>query len=156
LQHVGRNWCHFFPDVVSSPPLSLVSFRTPSSWDIPRWRSIATRDIHSEEYWSADEISTESQWQNRCFLKSVSTAKARCSTDQRSMATEMLWVSLEERPKTNSPRQRSHSQLCYQIVRYFYLTLYKTYPGHIDKNKPQWTKLCKNWKKKDKDRDLQI
>ena len=24
----------------------------------------------SDEYWSADEISTESQWQNRCFWKS--------------------------------------------------------------------------------------
>jgi hypothetical protein len=39
------------------------------------------------------------------------------------MATEMLWVSLEERSRTNSPRQRSHSQLCYQIVRYFCRTL---------------------------------
>jgi len=58
------------------------------------------------------------------FLKYVSTAKARCSTDQHSMATEMLWVSVEERSRTNSPRQRSHSQLCYQIVRYFCRTLY--------------------------------
>jgi hypothetical protein len=57
------------------------------------------------------------------FLKIVSTAKARCSTDQRSVATEMLWVSLEERSRTNSPRQRFHSQLCYQIVRYFCRTL---------------------------------
>ena len=53
------------------------------------------------------------------FLKIVSTAKTRCSTDQRSMATEMLWVSLEERSTTNSPRQRFHLQLCYQIIRYF-------------------------------------
>jgi len=45
------------------------------------------------------------------FLKIVSTAKTRCSTDQRSMATEMLWVSLEGRSRTNSPRQRFHSQL---------------------------------------------
>ena len=29
------------------------------------------------------------------FLKYVSITKARCFTDQRSMATEMLWVSLE-------------------------------------------------------------
>jgi hypothetical protein len=58
------------------------------------------------------------------FLKIVSTAKARCSTDQRSMATEMLWVSLEGRTRTNSPRQRFHSQLCYQIVRYLRRPLY--------------------------------
>ena len=58
------------------------------------------------------------------FLKIVSTAKTRCSTDQRSMATKMLWVSLEERSRTNFPRQRFQSQLCYQIVRYFCRTLY--------------------------------
>jgi hypothetical protein len=58
------------------------------------------------------------------FLKYVSTAKARCSTDQHSMATEMLWVLLEVRSRTNSPRQRFHSQLCYQIIRYFCWTLY--------------------------------
>jgi hypothetical protein len=58
------------------------------------------------------------------FLKYVSTAKARCSTDQRSMATEMLWVSLEEHSRSNSPHQRFHSQPCCQIVRYFCCTLY--------------------------------
>jgi hypothetical protein len=58
------------------------------------------------------------------FLKYVSTAKTWCYTDQRSMATEMFWVSLEGHSRTNSPRQRFHSQLCYQIVRYFCRTLY--------------------------------
>jgi hypothetical protein len=58
------------------------------------------------------------------FLKYVSTAKARCSTDQRWMATEMLWVSPEECSRTNSPRQRFHSQLFFKIVRYFCQTLY--------------------------------
>jgi len=58
------------------------------------------------------------------FLKYVSTAKTRCSTDQRSMATEMLWVSLEGHSRTNSPCQQFHSQLCYQIVRYFCRILY--------------------------------
>ena len=33
-----------------------------------RWRIIPTRDIHSDEYWGADEISTESQRQNHCFF----------------------------------------------------------------------------------------
>jgi len=55
-------WCS-----VSNPPLSLVSFRTPCSWDILRGRSVATRDTRSIEYGSADEIFSESQWQNRCF-----------------------------------------------------------------------------------------
>jgi len=54
-------WCS-----VSNPPLSLVSFRTPCSWDNLRGRSIATRDTRSDEYWSADEIFSESR-QNRCF-----------------------------------------------------------------------------------------
>jgi len=58
-------WCS-----VSNPPLSLVPFRTPCSWDILRGRSIATTDTRSDEYWSVDEKSTESQRQNRCFLKS--------------------------------------------------------------------------------------
>jgi hypothetical protein len=58
------------------------------------------------------------------FLKIVSKAKARCSTDQHSMATQMLWVSLEEHSRTNSPRQRFHSQLFSKIVRYFCRNLY--------------------------------
>ena len=48
------------------------------------------------------------------FFKNISTAKARCSTDQRSMGTEMLWVSLEGRSKTTSPHQQFHSYLCSQ------------------------------------------
>jgi hypothetical protein len=51
---------------VSNPLLSLVSFHTPCSWDILRGRSIATRDTCSNEYWSVDEISSESR-ENRCF-----------------------------------------------------------------------------------------
>ena len=58
------------------------------------------------------------------FLKYVSTAKARCSTDQRSMTTEMLWVSLEERSRTNIPHQRFYSQLFCKIFGYFCWTLY--------------------------------
>jgi len=69
-------------------------------------------------WWNIHWVTTES-----LLLKYVSTAKARCSTDQCSMATEMLWVSLEGRSRTNSPRQWFHSQLCYQIIRYFCRTL---------------------------------
>jgi hypothetical protein len=80
----------------------------------------------SDEYWIADEISAESQRQNRCYLNTTPQRKPRYSTDQRSMANEILQVSLEGRSRTNSPRQRFHSQLCLQIVRYFCRTLYKT------------------------------
>jgi hypothetical protein len=111
-------WCS-----VSKPPLSLVSFRTPCSWDTLRGRRTATRDNRFDEYWSADEISSESR-QNRWNTWYFSTAKARCTTDQRSIATEMLWVPLEGRSRTKSSRQRFHSQLCCQIVRYFCRTLY--------------------------------
>jgi len=62
--------------------------------------------------------------QKNLFLEYFSTAKARCSTDKRSMATEMLCVSLEGRSKTNSPRQQFQSQLCCQIISYFCQTLY--------------------------------
>jgi len=67
MQHVGRNCCHFFPDVLFQiHHCPCVSFLTPCSWDILRGRSIATRDTRFNEYWSADEISTESR-QSCCF-----------------------------------------------------------------------------------------
>ena len=37
------------------------------------------------------------------------------------MATEMLCISLEERSRTNSTRQRFHSQLFCQTARYFFI-----------------------------------
>ena len=49
-------WCS-----VSNLPLSFVSFRSSCSWDILRGRSIATRGTHSDEYWSTNEISSESR-----------------------------------------------------------------------------------------------
>jgi len=96
-------------------------FPTPCSWDILRGWSIATRDTCSDEYWSADEMSFESR-QNRCFLNTSPQQKPD-ALDQRSMANEMLWVSLEKRSRTNSPRQRFHLQLFPKIVRYFCRTL---------------------------------
>jgi len=101
-------WCS-----VSNPPMSLVSFRKPSSWDILRGRSNATRDTCSDEYWIAYEISSEPR-QNRCFWNTV----------QRSVPTEILSVSLEGRSRRNSPCQRFHSQLFCKIVSYFCRTLY--------------------------------
>jgi len=130
LHHAGRNCCHFLPWCsVSNPLLSLVSFRTPCSWDIIRGKSIATRDTRSNEYWNCRRIILWIKIES-LFLKIVSTAKARCSIDQRSLANEMLWVSLEERSGTNSPRQWFNSQLFCQIVMYFCRTLYYAPVSH--------------------------
>ena len=126
LQHVGRNCCHFVPDVlfqVKRCPWFLfvhLALEISPEEEVLRLGTLSFRWIL--------KCRRNSNWVKMTellFLKIVSTAKARCSTDQRSMATEMLWVSLEERSRTNSPRQRFHSQLCYQIVRYFCRTLYK-------------------------------
>jgi len=109
-------WCS-----VSNPPLSLVSFHTPWSWDILRGRGIATRDTVPMNI----EVPTIYPLsQDGIVFEIVSTAKAWCSTDQRSMATQMLWVLLEERSRTNSPCQWFLSQLFCKIVGYFCRTLY--------------------------------
>ena len=123
LQHVGRNCCHFFRDVlfwIHRCPWFLfihLTFEIFSEEEILRLGTLVPINI---------EVPTNILWvkTESLFVKYVSTAKARCSTDQRSMATEMLWVSLKGRSRTNSPCQRFHSQLCHQIVRYFCRTLY--------------------------------
>jgi hypothetical protein len=123
LQHVRRNCCHLFPDVLFqihccpwflfvhlalkiSPEKEVLRLGTSFRWILKGRRNILWVKIES------------------LFLKYVSTAKTRCSTDQRSVATEMLWVSLEELSMTNFPRQRFHSQLFRKIVRYFCRILY--------------------------------
>ena len=111
-------WCS-----VSNSPLSLISFRTPCSWDIPRGRSFATRDTHFDEYWSADEISTELR-QNRCFWNKSPQQKPNALQTSAPWQLKCSWVSLEECSRTNSPSQRFHSQLFYKFVRYFCRTLY--------------------------------
>ena len=138
-----RPWCS-----VSSPQLSMVHFRTPCSWDIPRERSIATRDTRSDEYWSADEVSTESQRQNRCFWKSSPQRKPDILQTSAPWQLKSFWVSLEGRSRTNSPRQRFYSQLFCKIVRYFCRTLYYNIklkllpfwlvPGNIFRNTDVW------------------
>jgi hypothetical protein len=76
--------------------LSLVSFRAPCSWDIRRGRSIATRDTHSDEYWIADKISSESR-QNRCFRKSSPQQKPDALQTSAPWQPKCFWVSLEGR-----------------------------------------------------------
>jgi hypothetical protein len=113
LQHVGRNCCHFFPDVlfqIHYCPWFLfvhLALEISSQKEVLQLGTLVPMNI---------EVPTKyPRSQNRIVvLKYVSTTKARCSTDQPSMATKMLWVSLEERSRTNSPRQRFHSQLFYK------------------------------------------
>jgi len=124
LHHVGKNCCQFFPDVlfqIHRCPWFLfvhLVFEISLDEEVLRLGTLSLRWILNcgrNILW----VKTES-----LFSKIVSTVKTRCSTDQRSMVTEMLWVSLEECSRTNSPRQRFHIQLFCQIVRYFCRTLY--------------------------------
>ena len=125
LQHVGRNSCNFFPDLlfqIHRCPWFLfvhVALEISSEEEVLRLGTLVPMNIECRRniLW----VKTES-----LFLKIVSTAKARCSTDQHSMATEMPRVSLEERSRTNSPQRRFHSQLFCQIVRYFCRTMYNS------------------------------
>jgi hypothetical protein len=86
------------------------------------------------------------------FLKIVSTAKTRRCTDQCSMATKMLCVLLEGHSRTNFPRQRFHSQLYRQIIRYFCRTLYILMSNNIMyKTNLNWCydiKFIHLWKKR--------
>jgi len=127
LQHVGRNCCHFFPDDLFQIHrchlflLVHLALEISSEEEVLRIGTLVPINI---------EVPTKyplSQDRIVVFEIRLHTSKARCSTDQRSMATEMLWVSLEERSRTNSPRQRFHSQLFCKIVRYFCRTMYIIY-----------------------------
>jgi hypothetical protein len=89
MKHGGRNCCHFVPDVLFqvhrcpwSPFVHLALEISPEE-EVLRLGTLIPMNI---------EMPTKYQLSHneRMFLKIVSTAKARCSTDQRSMATEML------------------------------------------------------------------
>ena len=122
FQRVGRNCCHFFPDVlfqIHHCPWFLfvhLALEISSEEEVPRLGTLVPMNI---------EVPTKIPWvkTESSFLKYVSTAKDQCSTDQRSMATQMLWVLLEERSRTNCPHQSFHSQLFCKIIRYFCQTL---------------------------------
>jgi hypothetical protein len=100
-------WCS-----VSNPPLSLVSFHITRSWDILRGRSIVTRDTRSDEYWSADEISSGSR-QNRCFWNPSPQRKPDALQTSTPWQLKCFEFTLEGCSRTNSPYQWFHTQLCY-------------------------------------------
>jgi hypothetical protein len=90
LQHVERNYCHFFPDVLSQIhrcPWSIfvhLALEIFLEEEVLRLGTLVSMNI---------EVPTKyplSQDRNVVFEIQVSTAKARCSTDQHSMANEML------------------------------------------------------------------
>jgi len=125
LQHVGRNCCHFFPDVlfqIYRCPWFLfvhLALEISSEEEVLRLGTLVPMNIEVPTKYPLN--------QDRIVIFEihvyVSTAKARCSINQRSMATEMVWISLEGCSRTNSPCQRFHSQLFCKIVRYFCRTL---------------------------------
>ena len=123
LQHVGRNCCHFFPEVLFQihrcPWFLLVHLALEISPEeevlrigtlIPTNIEVPTKYPLSHDRIVVFEI----------CLHSKSPMLYRPG----SMATKMLWVSLEEHSRTNSLRQPFHSQLFCKIVRYFCRTLY--------------------------------
>ena len=109
---------------ISSWTFSFCGRRCFSAVSHPQQYSIATRDTAVPINIEVPMKWPQSHNDRIVVLEILSTATARCSKDQRSMATDMLWVSLEGRSRTNSPRQWFHSQLCCQIVSYFCQTLY--------------------------------
>jgi hypothetical protein len=130
------------PRTSDKSPTNSFSVLRSSKWSLPSWmfpfcsRCCFSEVTHPQQY-SIATRDTVIQWILKCrlnihwvtstetsFLKYISTAKAQCSADQRSMASEMLWVWLKGHLRTNSPCQWFHSQLCCQIVRYFCWTLY--------------------------------
>jgi hypothetical protein len=118
LQHGGGNCCHFFPDVLFQIHCCSwflfvhLALEISSEEEVLRIGTLVLMNIEMPTKYPLSQ-------ERIVFFKYVSTAKAPCSTDQPSMANEMLWVSLEERSRTNSSCQRSHSKLFFKIVRYF-------------------------------------
>jgi hypothetical protein len=111
-------WCS-----VSNPSLSLVSFRTPCSWDIPRGRSIATRTLFPMNI----EVPTKYQLSHNdrivVFVNGLHSENPMLYRPTLHGNCNALGL-VRRASRTNSPRQQFHSQLCYQIVRYFCRTLY--------------------------------
>jgi hypothetical protein len=90
LQHGWRNCCYVVPDVVSNPPLSLVPFvqlalEISSEEELLRLETLVAMNIEVPTKYplSQDGIVV---FENR---PPPPKKNHRCSTDQRSMATEM-------------------------------------------------------------------
>jgi hypothetical protein len=90
LQHVGRNCCHFFPDVLFRVHRCFwflfvqLALEVSPEEEVLRLGTLIPMNI---------EVPTKYQLNNndRIFVfKIVSTTKTRCCTDQRSMTTEVL------------------------------------------------------------------
>jgi len=120
LQHVGRNCCHFFPDVLfqihRSPWFLFVhlALEISSQEEVLRLGTLVPMNIELPTKYPLS--------QDRIVVFEIPLHSN--STDQCSMANEMFWVSLEERSGTISPHQWFHSRLFCRIVRYFCWTLY--------------------------------
>ena len=125
LQHVGRICCHYFPDVlfqIHRCPWFLfvhLALEISSEEEVLRLGTLVPMNIKVPTKYPLS--------QDRIVVFEICLhSKSPMLYRQRSMATQMLWVSLEERSRTNSPRQRFHLQPFCKIVMYFWRTLYKT------------------------------
>jgi len=56
--------------------------------------------------------------------------------------TTLIYESREDSARVHLKKRSKDTQPPQQIR-----NINKTYPGHIDKNKPQWTMQRKNWKR---------
>jgi len=123
LQHVGRNCCHFFPDVlfqIHRCPWFLfihLALEISSEEEVLRLGTPVPMNIEVPKKYplSQDRIVV---FEIRLHSKSPMLYRPALHGNWNA------WVSLEGCSRTNSPHQRFHSQLCYQIVRYFCRTLY--------------------------------
>jgi len=124
LQHVGRNCCHFFPVVLfqihGCPWFLFVHLALEiSSEDEVLW--LGTLVPMNIEVPTKYPLS-----QDRIVLFEISLHNKSLMLYSPALHGNWnAWVSLEERSRTNALRQRFHSQLFWNIVRYFCRNLCK-------------------------------
>jgi len=123
LQHVGRNCCHFFPDVLlqihGCPWFLFVHFalEISSEEELLRLGTLAPMNIKVATKYPLS--------QDRIVVFEIRLHSKRPMLYRPALHGNWNALSFAERAhKDKFPRQRFHSQLCYQIVRYFCRTLY--------------------------------
>ena len=120
LQYVGRNCCHFFSDVLFQIHRGFFSHTL-----LLRYPQRKKYCDYGHTFWWILKCRRNIDW--------VTTTESLFFESRLHSETPMLfrpalngnWNALSfDRRALNSPRQRFHSKLCYQIVRYFCRTLY--------------------------------
>ena len=124
LQHVGRNCCHFFPDVlfqIHRCPWFLsihLAFEISSEQEVLRLGTLVLMNIEVPTKYplSQDRIIV---FEIRLYSKSPMLYRPALHGNWNALSlAKRAW-------RTNSPLQRFHSQLFCKIVKYFCQTLYE-------------------------------